>query len=259
MTSHRNDKTVLIWDLPIRVFHWLFAGTISFALLFAIVGEHTPLFSWHMILGVYAGFLLLLRGALGTFGPQRNRLKAFLVSPVAAGRHVLELALGNSKRYAGHNPLATLSYVAMFVLLTLVILTGLFMETEFAEESHEFFAYALIGVIAAHLVGIALHTWLYRENIALSMVTGRKAAAPSEALASARPMIGVLTLATSLAVMGVLFTRFDAASRQLVLPITGTTITLAEDEDHEDESDWRGERERDSDEERHERDRDARD
>jgi cytochrome b len=53
---------ILVWDWPVRVLHWAFDGSLTAALVigFGVDDEH-PLFTYHMLLRIVAGFILILR------------------------------------------------------------------------------------------------------------------------------------------------------------------------------------------------------
>lgn len=237
--NHPPKAKVLVWDLPIRIFHWLFAGSVSASLLFAMFGEHTALFPWHMIIGIAAGFLALLRIVLGFVGSRHASLRPIIAAPWQVTRYIADTAMGKATRYAGHNPLASLTYLLMLSLLALVIATGLNMGNELAEEAHEILAYALLGTIVAHLAGIAFHTARYRENIAASMIHGRKEAPPSEATPSARPILGLAVLAVSLLFIGKLFASYERAAGTVAIPLIGASISLGEGEEERGDDDHR--------------------
>ena len=52
----------LVWDIPIRLLHWAFAGCLAASGGIAfLANDHSGLFQVHMLLGVAALFLLALR------------------------------------------------------------------------------------------------------------------------------------------------------------------------------------------------------
>lgn len=236
MQTPESSRKVLVWDIPMRLFHWLFAATLSGALLIGLTADdHSRLFPWHMLLGLAACFLLLVRIVIGltTRGP--SSLSHLLQAPFQALSHISQLLSGKAKRHLGHNPLASCAYLLMFILLGLTILTGLNMHNEFAEEAHEVFAYGLLAVIIAHLAGIALHTLFFKENVALSMLHGKKQGPANEATRSARPVQGAIVLLASLLFIGKLFANYDSANQSVQIPLLGNTIHLGEGEGEEHE------------------------
>lgn len=65
---------VLIWDLPTRLFHWLFA--VGFLIAFGIAqfgDEHDPFFPYHAIIGVILAAMLLFRLIWGVIGTRHAR------------------------------------------------------------------------------------------------------------------------------------------------------------------------------------------
>jgi hypothetical protein len=58
-----------------------------------------------------------------------------------------------------------------------------------AREIHEFLAFGLLAMIAAHWAGVAFESWRLRENLVSAKFTGRKRgeSARSQPAATARP------------------------------------------------------------------------
>ena len=57
---------------------------------------------------------------------------------------------------------------------------------EWVEELHGALAWALLGVVVVHVLGVLLSSVLHRENLIAAMITGRKHGAPSEAIRHSR-------------------------------------------------------------------------
>ena len=214
-----------------RLFHWLFAATVSGALLIGLLGDDdSRLFPWHMLLGLAAGFLLIVRIAIGLTTRGHGSLGQWFRAPWRAVAHVSQLLRGNARRHPGHNPLASCVYLLMFVLLGLTLATGLNMDNDLAEDAHELFAYGLLATILAHLAGLAVHTFFFKENVALSMLHGKKQGSPAEAAPSSRPVLGAIVLLASLLFIGTLFANYDAATRTVQIPLLGNVLHLGENE-----------------------------
>lgn len=135
--------TVRVWDLPLRLFHWM--------LLFCIVGmvvtANLGLMDWHFRIGYTILALLLFRVVWGVIGGYWGRFANFIPSP----RQLLAYLRGESPATAevGHNPLGALSVLAMLGVIGLQVLSGLGADDEIASS----------GPLAQHLpsawVGIA--------------------------------------------------------------------------------------------------------
>ncbi len=232
-----------VWDLPTRLFHWAFALSVTLSLVFALTaGEHSPLFQLHMLFGLIAVFLLILRVGLGLFGSRHVRFANFPLKPTELVHYFAGVLTGAAKRYAGHNPGSALATLAMIGLVPLVVLTGALGGGEAFEDAHEVLAYTLLGVIGAHLLGLVLHTLRHRENIALSMIDGKKAVAPEEAIRSAHPVWGAALFAATGAWIFALFANHEVDAARVRLPVIGTVVQLGENEGGEGEEGKRGEK-----------------
>ena len=67
-------KKILVWDIPARLFHWAFAGSLTAAIAIGfLVDDGAPLFQLHMILGIIALFLLVGRIVMGMPSASRQR------------------------------------------------------------------------------------------------------------------------------------------------------------------------------------------
>ena len=106
-TSIRSDALVKapVWDLPVRLFHWLLTGLIGFS-WWSVKFHHTD---WHIWSGIAILTLLVFRLLWG-FSAARPP-----VSPIscAAPARCAPICATGSWRVAGHTPLGALSIVAM--------------------------------------------------------------------------------------------------------------------------------------------------
>jgi cytochrome b len=237
-------KAPLIWDLPIRLFHWSFAATTGLAIVFALaVDDDSPLFQLHMMFGLLAASILVLRLLMGLIGSRHARFGSFPLRVTEVVSYFVGVLTGGARKYAGHNPGSALAALAMFILLPVVVITGAVGGGETFEEVHEVAAYTLLGVIGAHVLGLVLYTFRHRENIALSMVHGRKSAAPEEAIASSHPVWGAAFAAAAIAWGVALFSNHDSRTATVRLPVIGATVQLGENEGGEHETP-RGEQKR---------------
>lgn len=233
----------LIWDLPTRLFHWLLAlGFTAAAVIVLALGEHSPLFPLHAIIGLTLAVMVLLRLVWGFVGPRHARFSSFAFGPGAVLEYGKGVVMGGAKRYVGHNPGSAYAIFAMLLLMGALAVTGIMIGrgNEAVKEVHEVCAYAMIGVVAAHVLGVAIHTLRHRDNIVASMIHGRKDAQPTDAIASACPIAAIVFLVVAGSWALGLVRNYNPATRSTVLPVLGTTVQLADAEDE-------GGRERDAD------------
>jgi len=200
MTSDTTDRSVLVWDAPVRVFHWL--------MVLGFVGAYVTAESerWrlmHVTLGYTMAGLLVFRLLWGLFGTRHARFADFVRGPRAAWRYVSSLLRGQPEHHVGHNPAGALAIVALLVLTAATALTGwsAYQELggEWLEDLHEVMANTMLAVVLVHVSGVVLGSWLHHENLVRSMVTGRKHASPGEGIGHAWRSLAVLMLAAVLA------------------------------------------------------------
>ena len=231
-------KKILVFDIPARLFHWAFAATLTAAIAIGFLAdEDQPLFQLHMIFGIVAMFLLVVRIVMGVVGARYSRFSSYPVRPREVVSYMISAIVSKTRLYAGNNPGSATAALLMFLLVPALFLSGIEYGGEALEELHEPFAWALLAVIALHLAGLAWHTFRHRENIALAMVTGKKAGEPEDAIASAHPVWGVIFLIGTGLWIAALFANHDSSAATVELPGTGVTLQLGENESDGDGND----------------------
>jgi cytochrome b len=226
--NERATSRVLVWDLPTRFLHWLLAASFVGAFALAHVFEHRPGFVVHMLLGGIAAVVVLLRAVWGLVGSRHARFTSFPLSPGAVARYLREAVTGRGGGgpHAGHNPANAWVSLGLLAGTLGVAISGAMIGRggHAAKEVHEALVVATLALAGAHLAGLVLHTVRRRENVALGMLDGKKAAPAAEAIPSSHPLV-------ALAVVGVVgaaavgFVRgYDPAARQVA--IFGQTLDL---------------------------------
>lgn len=181
---------VRVWDLPLRLFHWVLAALVAGSFITAKIGGNAMIL--HERLGVAILALLVFRGVWGLVGSRHARFASFVRSPARA---LASLKTGYSG--LGHSPLAGWSVLALLGALAFQALTGLFANDDIAFEGplaarvsgklshwltdlHQDNESVLIGLIALHLIAIAWYAIVKRRNLVRPMLTG-DAPAPAQA------------------------------------------------------------------------------
>lgn len=172
-----------VWDLPIRLFHWLLVALIAFS-WWSVENREME---WHRWSGLGVAGLLMFRLLWGLVGSSTARFTGFLPTP---GR-LKAWAVGGERPSIGHNPLGALSVLAMLLALVLQVATGLFatdvdglesgplsflisFETGRQQaERHELLFNIVLGLIALHLLAIMFYALVKRRNLVRPMLTGR--------------------------------------------------------------------------------------
>lgn len=222
----------LVYDLPTRVFHWLFSGLFLTAFVIAkTVNDESWGFSFHMIAGLTLGFVVLLRMVWGFVGTRYAKFSSFELSPEELVEYFKELGSGLFPRWAGHNPASSWAALAMMALGLGLVFTGFLMTSgshkESFEDVHEILANAFLVVAGLHVLGVVTHTLRYREMIGLSMVNGKKSQVSSEdAIESPRKTAGLVFIALVIAFGIYLIRNYNLSSGKLKL--FGTYLQLSE-------------------------------
>lgn len=116
---------VRVWDLPLRLFHWLLAAAVIAAMLTGQVGGN--LMVWHGRLGILIAGLLGFRLAWGIVGSTHSRFASFVRGPAAIIAY-----LRGHWHGLGHNPLGALSVLGLLTVLGLQAGGGLFANDDIA-------------------------------------------------------------------------------------------------------------------------------
>lgn len=198
-TAQYRDRQVLVWDLPVRVFHWLMALSFAGAYLTA-ESERWQLL--HVTLGYTVAGLVAFRLAWGLIGTRHARFSDFVRGPAAVGRYLRSLLRGRPEHHVGHNPAGAVAIIALLLLALVVTAAGWAtyndLGGEWLEELHEGAANAMLALVGVHIAAVVLSSILHRENLVRSMMDGRKHARADEGIRTPRVLIGVLLLAAVL-------------------------------------------------------------
>jgi cytochrome b len=183
-------KTVLVWDLPTRLFHWLLV--ILVALAWATSEADGIFFRLHVFAGLGVLTLIVFRLFWGVVGGRYARFREFVRPwPVVRG-YGRRLATLSAPRYVGHNPLGGWMVVALLGALAAVVMTGLFgaddevagplahlLAPAWADAMaavHEAVTSVLGALVGLHVLGVVFHTLVEGDNLTRAMWTGTKVA-----------------------------------------------------------------------------------
>lgn len=182
------EKTrILVWDLPVRLTHWLLA--LSFAGAF-LTAESERVRDVHVAFGYTFMALLAFRLVWGLIGTRHARFASFAYGPHAVLAYARSLATRRPLHFAGHNPAGSW---AIFAMLALGIATGasgyaLYQDIggRGIESMHEGAANALLALVVVHVAAVLASSLLHRENLVAAMFTGRKRGAAADGIGRSR-------------------------------------------------------------------------
>jgi len=210
-------RRVLVWDAPVRVFHWLMVASFAGAYLTA-ESERWRLL--HVTLGYTMAGLVAFRVLWGLVGTRHARFATFVRGPAAVAHYVRALLRGRPAHSAGHNPAGALAIVALLSLALAVAASGwsAFNDVggEWLKELHEGAATLMLAVVGVHVVGVVVSSWLHRENLVGAMITGHKNVHPREGIRSAWRSVAALMLA---AVLGFWWLQWQRAPAGGFVPV----------------------------------------
>jgi cytochrome b len=123
-------RIVLVFDAPIRVFHWLIVVLVAAA----YATWRLNWMVWHGWVGDAVLALSLFRLLWGFFGGETVRFSRFLASPRTAVQHLRYALRRESDRQVGHNPAGGWMVLLLLALLLAETLTGLYVANDIANE-----------------------------------------------------------------------------------------------------------------------------
>jgi len=145
------------------------------------------LMQWHAYFGYAALSLVLFRVLWGFIGAVHSRFITFVPSP----QRLFAFLSGKEGSGLGHNPLGSLSVIALLLVVGIQASTGLFTDDDIAFQGpltkyvsnatvsllgsiHALNSNILFGLIGLHLLAIAYYQWVKRESIVFPMIQGDK-------------------------------------------------------------------------------------
>jgi cytochrome b len=217
------SSSVRVWDIPVRVGHWLVVGLVAFSWLSAKQGW----ISWHKLSGYAILSFVLFRVYWGFAGSSTARFSHFLKGPNAVGRYIRTFFSGRAYAASiGHNPLGGWSIIAMLLLLALQTGLGLFAIDEYGIEGGPLSTYVsfdtgrqvagwhatvfnlLLFFIALHVTAIVIYLLFKRENLVAPMLTGSKRMVENGAalnFATAKQALGAVVVSVAFVAVVVFF------------------------------------------------------
>jgi cytochrome b len=183
-------EKILVWDLPVRFFHW------SLALSFAVAYLSSESERWqlvHITSGYVLVALIVFRLIWGFTGSRYARFSEFVRGPGAIKDYLLGLLRLRPPHYTGHNPAGAVAVLALLSLGLVTAASGWANFNEIGgkmlEELHEGAASIMLTVVGIHVAAVLLTSLLHRENLVASMIHGFKQGRAN--LGISRPYWGV--------------------------------------------------------------------
>ncbi len=174
---------ILVWDAPVRVFHWMLVFCFAGAYITAD-GERWRLV--HVTLGYTLGGLVAFRVLWGLWGTRYARFRNFVRGPGAVLQYGRALLTHNPRHYLGHNPAGAVAIVLLLLSSFVIVGTGWViyndMGAEWLGELHEGASSFMLALVGVHIAGVVVASRIHRENLVEAMVSGRKQGSLDEAI-----------------------------------------------------------------------------
>jgi cytochrome b len=174
---------ILVWDAPVRIFHWLMVLCFAGAYLTA---ENDSLRLVHVTLGYTMGGLVAFRLVWGLAGSRYARFSDFIRGPAAIARYLRSLLARRPEHHVGHNPAGALGIITLLGATVLLVATGWATDNQVGgdptEELHEVVANIMLALVVLHVAAVLASSWLHRENLIGAMLHGHKVGTTDEAI-----------------------------------------------------------------------------
>ncbi|SEK34845.1 Cytochrome b [Colwellia chukchiensis] len=181
----------LIWDLPLRLFHWLLV--LSIAASWYTSKQDNGLIDYHLLTGYFTLGLIVFRLLWGFFGTTHAKFRNFIPSFKKVSAYIRHFNSDAPEHYPGHNPLGSLMVFFMLAVILLQAVSGLFMNDEiftsgpysgaingkleaiFITIHRHGFDY-ILAAIALHVFAVLYYVSVKKQALISAIITGKKSA-----------------------------------------------------------------------------------
>jgi cytochrome b len=170
-----GSKLVRVWDLFVRIFHWLLVIAFATAWYTGGIWDQPHLAAGYVVLA-----LIVARIVWGFVGSRYALFSSFVYPPHIILRYMRDMAHLRAPRYLGHNPAGGAMVIALLVVLLVLCITGIMMTTdtfwgvEWVDNLHSSASNIALILVALHVGGVVFASIEHGENLARAMITGFK-------------------------------------------------------------------------------------
>ncbi|MBT4762071.1 MAG: DUF4405 domain-containing protein [Bdellovibrionaceae bacterium] len=227
-------KKIKVYDLPTRLFHWLFVLLFLSSFFIAkYIDDDSWIYAYHMLSGLLMAFLIILRVVWGLVGSKYARFSSFRLAPRELVDYLSSIVNSKTRRYVGHNPASSYAAIAMFLLTIGLVITGLLMSfgifEDFFEEIHELLSNSFVIIAILHVAGLVFHEIKHKDGLVFSIVTGKKdLVGQKEGIGNNHLFAGIIFVGLVLSFIFYLASNYKSSTQKLNL--FGTQVRLGETE-----------------------------
>jgi cytochrome b len=190
----------LVWDLPLRLFHWLLVLSIAASWYTAERSEDylnigsfsAGYIQIHFWLGYWTLGMIIFRVIWGFVGPRHARFSNFMRGPSKTAAYIRSFGSRDYVPAPGHNPLGAWSVVLLLSMIAAQAITGLFLvdnteiylapyhQTVDPSTASRFATFhftnfdVLLWAIGLHVLAVLFYVFAKRQNLIGAMLSGRK-------------------------------------------------------------------------------------
>ncbi len=189
-------KKLFVWDLPVRLFHWLLLISLLSA-WYTSDGER-DLIDYHLKIGYFTLGLIIFRIMWGIFGTQYAKFSQFFPTKAKLLSYLNKSKQNQVDTTVGHNPLGGLMIILMLLLILSQAISGLFMNDDvfttgpyyesvnssiqkFMSLIHHNVFDIILFVSVVHIGAIFYYLFAKKINLIVPMFTGYKSTDNNEA------------------------------------------------------------------------------
>lgn len=186
-SEKENTSSIKVWDVYLRLFHWLLA----LCIIVSFVSVRMDEMEIHFISGHVILALIIFRILWGFVGSRTALFSSFIKGPKATWRYLKTSDSPEFKPMIGHSPIAALSVIALLLTISAQVVTGLmsddemflqgplaqFVSYETAYQATTYHAYIpkfIVGLVILHILAIIFYKFVKKENLVQPMITGSK-------------------------------------------------------------------------------------
>lgn len=179
-----SAATGKIWDIPLRLFHWL----LMFAVIGAVISAKTANWFWHEKMGLMVLGLIGFRIIWGLIGTDHARFSRFPLSLNRVIQYIRSRLAGDRTYTPGHAPTGAWATIILLAVLGAMAGFGTMANNDILFEGplaawvgaytntatywHRALERVLFAVLIAHLAAMLTYRVWLKINLVPAMVTG---------------------------------------------------------------------------------------
>ena len=178
---------MLVWDLPLRIFHWV----LVIAIVGAVGSAKADVMWLHERFGLTVMGLVAFRVVWGFVGGYYARFNQFLAPPRIVFAGICQLLKPQSYPTAGHSAAAGYAVIGLLIVSAYQALTGSLSNDDvlfdgplahlmpgwsnLASDLHDGGEPVLFFIVALHIGAILFYKYAKKQNLTMAMLHGRAA------------------------------------------------------------------------------------